>query len=259
MAYVPGFENDIFVSYAIVDDVKYPGVQQGWVTTFVKSLEASLSMAIGRLGRLEPWWDRTQLAENQPLDKQIEQALERTACLIVVLSPGFLESPWCPKELETFRKAAARQGRADSRIFVVDLGSVTEQQRREAFSNYKPFGFWTADDRKRRRQLGFPEPNAKDHPEFYDTVRYLADRIKEEFDQLKASGVSHAGQMKTSSTVAASQAPASTGPVVYFAETSEDLSRARKELIAFLQDHQFRVPDAGRYRPFRDRFSQGAR
>ena len=131
MSYVPGFDHDIFISYAIVDDAKRSGVESGWVSAFVKTLEISLSTAIGRLGRLEPWWDRTHLSENQPLDKQIQQALERTACLVVILSPGFLESPWCPKELQTFRGAIAAQVRADSRIFVVDLGSVTEQQRRQ--------------------------------------------------------------------------------------------------------------------------------
>jgi len=92
MAYVPDFEHDIFISYALVDDEKLPGVDAGWVTTFASALENRLSAAIGRLGRLRPWWDRTQLHENQPLDKQIQQALERTACLVVVLSPGFLKS-----------------------------------------------------------------------------------------------------------------------------------------------------------------------
>ena len=101
MSYVPGFDNDIFISYALVNDEKMPGVETGWVTAFMKTLEISLSAAIGRLGRLEPWWDRTQLRENQPLDKQIQQALERTACLVVVLSTGFLESPWCPRERRT--------------------------------------------------------------------------------------------------------------------------------------------------------------
>ncbi len=43
-------------------------------------------------------------SQNQPLDKQIEEALQKTACLVIVLTPGFLESPWCPKELDAFRQ-----------------------------------------------------------------------------------------------------------------------------------------------------------
>ncbi len=251
MAYVSGFDHDIFVSYALVDDAIRPGIARGWVTSFIRTLEVSLSVAIGRLGRLEPWWDQSHLAENQPLDKQIEQALERTACLVVILSPGFLESPWCPKELDTFQKAISKQGRSDSRIFVVDLGSVTDQQKRAIFSNYKPFDLWIMDDKKRRRPMGFPEPNGKDHPDFYDAVQYLAERIKEEFDHLKQAGVSYVKQnqatlSQASNLVAATPEPALTGPVVYVAETSDDLSGARKQLVAFLESHQFRVALGGR-------------
>lgn len=230
MPYVSGFDHDIFISYALVDDEKRPGVEMGWVTAFVKTLEISLSSAIGRLGRLEPWWDRTNLKENQPLDKQIQQALEKTACLVVILSPGFLESPWCPKELEAFRTAIAKQARNDTRIFVVDMGSVTEQQRRQEFANYKPFDFWKVDDRKHRRPIGFPEPNSKDHPEFYDAVQDLADKLKEEFDLINSAGPPIEPQ----------------GPTVYVAEVSDDLTAARKQLVTFLESHQFRVVCGGR-------------
>ena len=248
MAYVSDFEHDIFISYALVDDEKLPGVDAGWVSTFVTTLESRLSVAIGRLGRLKPWWDRSQLRENQPLDKQIQQALERTACLVVVLSPGFMESPWCPKELEAFRIAIEKQGRADSRIFVVDLGKVTEQQRRKSFSNYKPFDFWKVDERKNRRILGFPAPNAKDHPEFYDAVEDLATKLKEEFDEITKARLSATSAVGTIPNVAAvvPTQPRLTGPVIYVAETSDDLNTARKQLVTFLESHKFRVVCGGR-------------
>jgi hypothetical protein len=38
MAYVPEFEHDIFVSYAHVDDIPLPGIEDGWVTTLVNNL-----------------------------------------------------------------------------------------------------------------------------------------------------------------------------------------------------------------------------
>jgi hypothetical protein len=33
MAYVPGYENDIFVSYAHVDNIPLSGISKGWVET----------------------------------------------------------------------------------------------------------------------------------------------------------------------------------------------------------------------------------
>lgn len=244
MAYVANFEHDLFISYALVDDQKYPGVEAGWVGTFVRTLELNLSARIGRSGLLECWWDRSQLCENQPLDKQIQHALERTACLVVVLSPGFLASPWCPRELEAFRLAVEKQGRADSRIFVVDLGTVTPQQCRTVFPNYKPFDFYQLDDRKKRKTLGFPVPNEG----FLLAVGDLAYKLKEEFDLISASRLSWASTAEsrslTPAIVAMPAAPA--GPAIYVAETSDDLTTDRVQLISFLESHQFRVVCGGR-------------
>ena len=127
------FKNDYFISYALVDDEKAAGVETGWVSNLKLSLECELSKAIGRRGQLEGFWDRADIARNRPLESQIREALRSTAVFVLVLSPGYLNSPWCPQELQWFREAVATQPRADSRIFVVDLGSVTEAERRRRF------------------------------------------------------------------------------------------------------------------------------
>jgi len=46
MAFVPGYEYDIFVSYARIDDVPIEG--RGWVSTFVDQLKRSLAVRLGR-------------------------------------------------------------------------------------------------------------------------------------------------------------------------------------------------------------------
>ena len=35
MAFVPGYNNDIFVSYAHVDNEPLPGVEEGWVSILI--------------------------------------------------------------------------------------------------------------------------------------------------------------------------------------------------------------------------------
>jgi hypothetical protein len=42
-AFVPGYEHDIFVSYAHVDDLTFPGVEAGWVATLISALKVKLS------------------------------------------------------------------------------------------------------------------------------------------------------------------------------------------------------------------------
>ncbi len=184
MAYVTGFEHDVFVSYAVVDDEKEHGVETGWVTAFMKSLEAQLAKSMGRLGRLQPWWDRRNLAKNAPIDDQIRKALESTACMVVIFSKGYLESDWCRIEREIFLGAVAKQQRSYSRIFIVDQGSVAEHERRELFNNILPFELFKRDTVSGNQLLGYPEPDPKQHREYYSEVNRLAGQLKREFDLL---------------------------------------------------------------------------
>jgi hypothetical protein len=120
MAYLPGYNHDYFLSYAVVDDGQMAGVENGWITNLARSLDVQLGVEIGRAGRLEVFWDRRVLTRNEHIESQIREALQSTACFVLVLTPGFLESPWCPRELEWFREAISRQPRNSSRIFVID-------------------------------------------------------------------------------------------------------------------------------------------
>ena len=96
--------------------------------------------------------------------------------------------------------------------------------------------------------MGFPEPNSKDHPEFYDAVQDLADKLKEEFDHIKSASpaaFSPAGSGTQIPPVNLISTPL-TGPSIYLAETSDDLTAPRKQLVTYLESHQFRVVCGGR-------------
>lgn len=49
--------NDIFVSYAHVDDEPLPGVEQGWVRTFVAAFRTYLAQELGRRESVRLWMD----------------------------------------------------------------------------------------------------------------------------------------------------------------------------------------------------------
>ena len=66
MAYVPGYKNDIFVSYAHVDNIPLSGSSKGWVETFIDNLSTKLAQKIGRADLFKLWDDRL-LAQNAPL------------------------------------------------------------------------------------------------------------------------------------------------------------------------------------------------
>ena len=114
------FEIDLFVSYAHVDNTPLPGDAEGWVTKLVQALEPQLAMRLGRPVRI--WRDAKLVAgDNFPLDG--DARLRATGLLLCVVSPRYLRSEWCHRELEAFMATAANQGveRVDSRSRVFQV------------------------------------------------------------------------------------------------------------------------------------------
>ncbi len=118
MGYVSGFENDIFVSYANVDDDPPFGVEHGWVTAFVANLERRLGQLLGRRECFKVWIDQN-LSHHVQITPEIFGALDRTATLIVILSPGYLASDWCRRERRNFLQMLKTRIDGGSRVFMV--------------------------------------------------------------------------------------------------------------------------------------------
>jgi hypothetical protein len=85
MAFVPGFEHDVFVSYAHGDD-------RAWINLFVDRLRSALS-------RLLPgaavWIDKDDLRKSRDFEKDIPASLESSAALISLVSPTYVTRPYC--------------------------------------------------------------------------------------------------------------------------------------------------------------------
>jgi hypothetical protein len=71
MAFVPGFEYDIFISYAHVDNQMATSEAAGWVETFHKNLRIRLSQRFGRDGLVAIWRD-----ENLTGDQLFDQVIK---------------------------------------------------------------------------------------------------------------------------------------------------------------------------------------
>jgi hypothetical protein len=93
MAYVPGYSNDVFLSYAHGDD-------PAWIQAF----EQALSRAVrGRLGHeISIWQDLKRLRVGNDWQAEISEAISKTAAFVAVLSPSYQTSDWCSRELRAF-------------------------------------------------------------------------------------------------------------------------------------------------------------
>lgn len=103
MAYVPSFEHDVFISYAHADNVG------GRVREFRDDLVRQLTIALGSRAfhRPKEWvfLDETGLQAGDRVDPRLERAAQRSAVMVALLSPSYLQSPWCISECERHAEA----------------------------------------------------------------------------------------------------------------------------------------------------------
>ena len=88
MAFVPGFENDVFISYAHGDD-------RDWINRFLDRLRPALN-------RLLPgavvWVDEDDLRKSRDFAKDIPASLQASAVLLSLVSPYYIRRPYCVRE-----------------------------------------------------------------------------------------------------------------------------------------------------------------
>ncbi len=102
-----GFSHDVFLSYTHTDD--QPDVGRRWVTQFMKDLRARLEIVSGHT--VDIWRDEEKLGAADRFNETIAQAVEKSAVLVVVLSPGYFNSEYCDKERKAFYECARIDGK----------------------------------------------------------------------------------------------------------------------------------------------------
>jgi hypothetical protein len=233
MGFVHPAKTDLFVSYAHVDDLPLEPGRPGWVTTLVTSLQALLAQKLGRGEDISLWMDH-QLPGHAELTPEIEGKLGDAATLLIVLSPAYLASTWCLKEMRFFadaiRRARDRQG---ARIFVVENDQV---ERPQVLGDLNGYRFWTRDPLGRStRTLGIPHPGPEDRG-YFDQLYDLRHDLAETLSHLKTG---------------AKELPLSDGAgdrhVVFLAEVTDDLDDEREEVRRYLLQAGLAVVPDGIY------------
>ena len=77
MSEAPGYDYDIFISYAHVDNEPILAAQQGWVDALIRLLSIDLTMKIGRREAFSIWFDEQQLRGNHEINGHISEQVRR--------------------------------------------------------------------------------------------------------------------------------------------------------------------------------------
>jgi hypothetical protein len=230
MSFVPGYEHDVFISYASVDNQPPEGVQQGWVTTLTNGLERVLAEELGKRGLAKVWMDR-QLQANDVLTPTLLQALDQSATLLIFLSPGYLESEWCARERNAFlRQAQQITAQGQGRIFLVEKRQIDWDQKPAEIRDIKGKAFWVK-EADRVITLGDPMPRGEE-VEYYRRVNDLG---RELADQLKRMRATAGQQLPAGDAESARQ--------VLLADVTDDLVDQREEVKRYLQQQGIGVID----------------
>src|SRR5688572_11205606 len=140
------FDGDAFISYAHIDNIGLVEGHKGWVANLHRALETKVTQRLGRTARI---WRDPKLAGNDILSVELIDQIRRSVALVSVLSPGYLNSEWCRRELEEFCKAAEEQGvisvREKARIFKVLKTPVPRLELPEPFQPLLGYDFFKVD------------------------------------------------------------------------------------------------------------------
>ena len=257
MAYIPGFENDIFISYAHVDNLT-TGDEPGWISGFHKHLEIALAQRIGRMGLVKIWRDK-KLEGDQLFDQTISQSLNKSALFLAVTSNGYLASEYCIEELKAFNEKARSEPHGlqvgdRSRIYAVLINNIPHTQRPREFGRISGHPLHNAEDAE---DLG--KPSDQSEKLFKKQLWNLVDSL---YHMLRAF-------QETPATAAPAESPDAPppsedhGPAVFFADVSDSLRSTRKRLINELERKNIEVvagmPPPYEARAHEDAFKTAAR
>jgi len=235
-----GFELDVFISYAHVDNETLATGQDGWVSLLHERLRKRLRQLLGEDVKI---WRDPKLQGNDEFADTLVIRVSQAGVLLSVLSPLYIKSDWCRKELSHFCHEAERgvglSINNKSRVFKVIKTHIPQERHPQELSGSLGYQFYEYDEatgkaREFRADL--------DDRRYWDKFEDLAQDISQQLIHLRSpSG--------TVNPAAKTGAPGSNGrqnghpadghekAVIYLAETTADLTlerdRIRRELSQF--------------------------
>lgn len=231
------FDEDIFINYDHDDNQAVMENFKGFVDRVHEFLNRRLAMLAGEKPRI---WRDPQIDGNEHLSETIVIKLSRTASLVCVLSPAYLKSKWCLKELKAFyERASENQGikiNNKSRIFKVVKTPIVKdpdpleesgcpEELRSLLQESIGYEFFEFDNFSGKLREYWPEYGPEYLKKYLEKLEDLAQDINEfiKYSQEIQKCINNC---------------------VYLAETTPELNDERNDIRRTLQQHGYRVlPD----------------
>ena len=238
MALLPDYEYDIFISYAHVDNIAFPGQRDGWIKQFYQNLNLMLAKRFGRMDMVKIWWDERKLDGSILFDDSIEEGIQKSAIMICLNSPGYKASEYCNKELSLFHNKAKAEPNGlqignQARILHVLLNNIPHPEWPEELSGTS----------------GFPFHDAQESEAFGDTLETITPEFKAEMQRLRDSVWQLLTSFPKNPEITevleeiVSEEAADDSFTVYLGEVPDTLRSQRKRLKVELEKDSYKIID----------------
>ncbi|MFA7239222.1 MAG: TIR domain-containing protein [Sulfuricellaceae bacterium] len=230
----------VFISYAHADNPVFDEGTSGWVSGFVDKLQKAIAMKYG--GREVRCWMDFRLEPQRAVDEELRRRIVESKCIVAFMSPCYLNSAWCRKEMETFVELVG-DGKANNRVFLVEILPTDRTQWHSGIQSIGEVKLWCNGlEQPEAMTLGWPTPNYKADKDYWKQLNRLADILARQMQNLPPTPPA---EVTPAIPPPVSAAPAA--KIVWIANPTDDMLEQRETLVAMLQDLGHRVLPADSY------------
>lgn len=218
------FANQFFISYTHIDNRYFEGADRGWIDLLHERLDVRLAQLLGKPPTI--WRDR-KLRGYEAFDETIVIELARSAILISIVSPRYIDSESCRTEVENFFRLADQRGGVQvgdkRRVFRVVKTYVPFEEHPIGLRDLLPYEFYERNEASGRIYEFDPEIGGQGDKDkrYWSKFEDLAWDLHELIKFLENPAPT----------------PTSTGATIYLAETTSDLSEDRDKVKRELQQY----------------------
>jgi hypothetical protein len=202
------------------------GGEKGWIDLLHERLSVLLAQSLG--SEVKIWRDGHDLKGNDELQGAIGDGVTRSLLLLPVISPRYVQSDWCTREMEAFHASEPPPGAGPgfrSRVFKVVKTPLLEHLKTlepAQIRNLIGYQFYGEDESTGLVSEFSPDPTDK---QYWKMLNRLVADITRTLIDLK-----HSPQDKPLevTTPIKSSSPPGVAKIVYLAETTSDLAKERE-------------------------------
>jgi hypothetical protein len=221
---------DAFISYRHLDNQSASNTL-GWIDDFHRRLEIRLGELLGR----EPLiWRDPKLSGGDYFTDEIRDNIVKAKVLITILSPGYIKSEWCLRELREFCDSATL-GRGlrianKARVVKVVKTAIPRDEHPPVIQELLGYEFFEQDTKTGKSREFSTTPQGHQHQRYLDGIEDIALYIND--------------LILIMDRIVPIPPPPKIEKTVYLAETTSDVAEVRNKVMRELRDRGYYIlPD----------------